>query len=188
FDGGLFPIAGLDRGSRNRVRCPSIQILQLPLQPKRIGEIQAGALGLRYKTCGTFRLQFTGKQIMPDAIGRVGLHKRLEPFPADVFQGRDLEKMLDDERLVHRHRFYQLEKSLLNISSVMLLTTVGISCASASVMVIEAEKSKLRDTSASKSAGATFFPVGSRWFLKMICTVTVSRLLAACWLATPAVV
>src|SRR6201996_2793990 len=117
---------------------------------------------------------------MPDTKGRIRLHKGFEPLPAYVFQGRDLKKMLDDLGLVHRNRFYQLEKSLLNISSVILLTTVGISCASASVIVILAEKSKFRVTSASKSAGATFFPVGSRWFLNTTCTVTLSRLLAAC--------
>src|SRR5579871_5209838 len=97
--------------------------------------------------------------------------------------------MLDDRLhgLLHIYRFYQLEKSLLKISSVILLTIVGISCGSASVIVVWAEKSKFLVTSASKSAGATFFPVGSRWFLKTICTVTVSRFVEACWLLTPEV-
>src|ERR1700733_9062000 len=122
---------------------------------------------------------------MPDAKARIFFYKGFQSLAADVLQRGDLEKMLNDglQWLMHMDHFYQLEKSLLNISSVILLTTVGISCASASVMVILAEKSKLRVTSASKSAGATFFPVGSRWFLKTICTVTVNRLLAACWLA-----
>src|ERR1700743_2149435 len=89
--------------------------------------------------------------------------------------------------LVHVCPFYQLENSLLKISSVTLLVMVGNSCCSASVMEVLAEKSKLRLTSASKLAGATFFPVGSRLFLKTICTVTVNRLLDACWLEMPEV-
>src|ERR1700761_2303135 len=87
--------------------------------------------------------------------------------------------------LIHVCPFYQLENSLLKISSVMLLVMVGNSCCSASVMDVVAAKSKLRVMSASKFAGATFFPVGSRLFLKTICTVTFNRLLDACWLEMP---
>ena len=75
--------------------------------------------------------------------------------------------------------------SLLKISSVRLLVMVGNNCCSASVMVVVAAKSKFLVTSASKLAGGTFLPVGSRLFLKTICTVTVSRLLEACWLEMP---
>src|SRR5580700_775716 len=97
--------------------------------------------------------------------------------------------MLEDrlQRLAYIHRFYQLENSLLKISSVRLLTMVGNSCCSASVMLVDAEKSKFLVTSAPKSAGGTFFPVGSRWFLKTRCTVTLNRLLDATWPEMPEV-
>ena len=63
-------------------------------------------------------------------------HEFLQLFPGDGFEGRDLKKMLDGRLhgLVHVYPFYQLENSLLKISSVRLLVMVGNNCASASVM------------------------------------------------------
>src|SRR5580698_1372018 len=114
-------------------------------------------------------------------------HEFLQLVPGDGFEGRDLEKMLDGRLhgLVHVCPFYQFENSLLKISSVKLLVMVGNNCCSASVIVVVAAKSKFLETSASKLAGGTFLPVGSRLFLKTICTVTVSRSLEACWLEMP---
>src|ERR1700709_1576160 len=101
---------------------------------------------------------------MPDAERRIFFHECFATFAGNVLQGVCLEKMFDDglHGMDHYSSFYQLEKSLLKISSVRLLTIVGNNWASASVMEVVAAKSKFLVTSASKSAGATFFPVGSR--------------------------
>src|SRR6185312_15445386 len=132
---------------------------ELPFQPKWITEIQTGPLCRVPVTIGIFGPELVRQQIVPDAERGILLHKRLQTLPADIIQAGHLEKMLDYrlQWLIHRTHYYQLEKSLLKISSVRLLMMVGISCCSASVILADAEKSKFLDTSVSKSAGATFF-------------------------------
>ncbi len=71
-------------------------IIQLPLQPERIGKIKACLLRHRGKSFGVFRLQFARQQIMREAKGGMFLDKGFEPLPADVLQGRYLEKMLEN--------------------------------------------------------------------------------------------
>src|SRR6185312_1275605 len=149
--------------------------------------MKAGLLGDRQEAVVVFRPKLSRQQEVPVAETGVFPRQSLQFFPRDIFEGRDLEKVLDG-RLhgwIHVSPFYQLENSLLKISSVRLLVIVGNNCCSASVMEVWAEKSKFRVTSVSKLAWGTFFPVGSRLFLKTICTVTASRLLDACWFEIP---
>src|SRR6202007_1585754 len=105
-------------------------------------------------------------QVRAETETRILCHEGLQLLPGDGFEARDVKEMLDGRLhgLVHVCPFYQLENSLLKISSVSCWVIVGKSWVSASVMEVDAGKSKFRDTSVSKLAGATFFPVGSRLF------------------------
>src|ERR1700754_2512940 len=99
---------------------------------------------------------------MPCSRVRIRFCKLLQFLYSDLVERVLIKKMLHQGVNMTLHATgYQFEKIRLNISSTMFLMMVSVNWASAWGRVRLAEKSKLRETSASKLL------VGSKLFFKL---------------------